>query len=78
MSLWFRRVQGLDSDTMRQIAENAGVEWNYQTIDYRGRGLGYVDGEQSDVEAIQDAVESLLGYRLVQIDEPAKSETDDE
>ena len=78
MSLWFRRTQGLDSGTMRQIAEDASVEWDYQTIDYRGRGIGYADGDQSDVKAIQDAAEPLLGYRPVEVDEPDKPETDEE
>jgi len=78
MSLWFRRTQGIDSSTMRQIAEDAGVEWDYQTIDYRGRGIAYVDADSADVDNIQDAAQELLGYRPVQIDEPAKSETDDE
>ena len=78
MSIWFRRTQGLDSSTMRQIADNAGVGWDYQTIDYRGRGIAYVNGDSTDVTAIQDAAKNLLGYRLVEIDEPAKPEPTEE
>ena len=77
MSLWFRRTQGLDSSTMRQIAEDAGVDWDYQTIEYRGRGIAYVDGDESDADFIQEAAESLLGYRPVQIDEPKTSDEDE-
>ena len=72
MSLWFKRIQGLDSSTMRQIANDADVSWSGKSIVYRGRGIGYADGDSDDVTAIQDAAESLLGYRLVEIDEPPK------
>ena len=68
MSLWFRRAQGLDTETMREVADAAGVSWDYQPIVYRGRGIGYADGDRADAEAIQDAAETLLGYRPVVID----------
>jgi len=68
--IWFRHTQGLDSETMRQIANDAGVSWDPESIIYRGHGVGYVDGDSSDVTAIQDAAGNLLGYRLVQIDAP--------
>ena len=77
MSLWFRRTQGLDSDILRDIAESAGVEWDYQSIGYRGRGMGYLDGDESDADEIQDAAESLLGYRPVQINEPETTDEDE-
>ena len=76
--IWFRRTQGLDSATMREIATDASVSWPSDSIVYRGRGIGYADGDRSDVTAIQDAAESLLGYRPVEIDEPEKPETTDE
>jgi len=72
MSLWFRRTQGLDTDTLRDIASTAGVSWDSQIIVYRGRGIGYKNGDSADVTAIQDAAENLLGYRPVEIDEPPK------
>ena len=70
MTLWFRRTQGLDTETMREIAEDAGVEWDYQSIVYEAKGIGYAEGDDSDETAIQDAAEDLLGYRPVEIDEP--------
>ena len=76
--IWFRRTQGLDSSTMRKIADSAGVSWDYQSIVYRGQGIGYSDGDDGDVGDIQDAAESLLGYRPVEIDEPPKPETSEE
>ena len=76
--IWFRKTQGLDSSTMRQIADDAGVSWSVESIVYRGRGIGYADGEDDDVTAIQDAAESLLGYRPVEIDEPEKPKPTDE
>ena len=72
--IWFRKTQGLDSDTMRQIADDAGVSWSAESIVYRGRGIGYADGDSDDVVPIQDAAESLLGYRPVEIDEPTQPE----
>ena len=76
--IWFRRTQGLESATMREIADSAGVSWDYQSIIYRAHGIGYADGDSSDVTAIQDAAESLLGYRPVEIDEPTQPETTEE
>ena len=75
--IWFRRSQGLDSGTMRQIANDAGVGWDYHTIDYRGRGIAYADGDSADVTAIQEAAKELLGYRPVQIEEPDKLDRDE-
>ena len=68
--IWFKKTQGLDSSTMRQIANDAGVSWSAESIVYRGQGIGYADGDSGDETAIQDAAESLLGYRPVVIDEP--------
>ena len=76
--IWFRHTQGLDSGTMRQIADDAGVSWSAESIVYRGQGIGYAHGDTDDVLEIQDAAESLLGYRPVKIDEPPKPETTDE
>ena len=63
MTLWFRRSQGIDSETMREIAEAAGVSWDYQTIVYKAKGIGYAGGDKADETALQDAAEELLGYR---------------
>ena len=68
--IWFRNTQGLNSNTMRQIADGAGVSWSAESVVYRGRGIGYADGDSDDVGDIQDAAESLLGYRPVEIDAP--------
>jgi len=68
--IWFRHMSGLDSGTMRKIADDAGVSWSAESIVYRGRGIGYANGDSTDVTAIQDAAESLLGYRPVEIDAP--------
>ena len=68
--IWFRKTQGLDSSTMRQIADDADVSWSAESIVYRGGGIGYADGDRGDVAAIRDAAESLLGYRPVEIDAP--------
>jgi len=70
MSLWFRRVVGLDTATMRKIADAAGVSWSAESIVYRGNGIGYADGDPDDATALQDTAESILGYRPVAIDAP--------
>ena len=70
MSVWFRRVAGLDTTTMREIAEAAGVSWSAESIVYRGEGIGFADGDPADETALQDAAESILGYRPVVIDPP--------
>ena len=74
--IWFRRSQGLDTETLRELADSAGVSWDYQSIVYRGRGIGYADGDEADAKAIQDAGESLLGYRPVVIDAPPAPDDD--
>lgn len=76
MSLWFRRAEGLDTATMREIAEQAGVSWDYQSIVYRANGIGYADGDSVDETALQDAAESILGYRPVVIDAPPQPDAD--
>jgi len=50
MSLWFRRVAGLDTKTMREIADAAGVSWSAESIVYRANGIGYADGDPADAE----------------------------
>lgn len=70
MSLWFRRVAGLNTETMREIADAAGVSWSPDTVVYRGRGIGFADGDPADERKLRDAAETILGYRPVVIDEP--------
>ena len=75
MTLWIRRTQGLDTETMRTIAESADVDWDYQAIVYRAKGIGYADGDSSDETMIQDAAENLLGYRPQPYDPPEQDDT---
>ena len=72
MTLWFKRTRGLDTSRMREIAEEAGVEWDYHSIVYRRRGIGYLNGDESDETAIQDAAEELLGHRPQPYDPPER------
>jgi len=71
MSLWFRRVGGLDTAAMREIADVAGVSWSAKSIVYRGNGVGYADGDPADATAIRAAAESVIGFRPVEIDAPS-------
>ena len=70
MTLWLKRTAGLDTATMREIADEADVSWDYQSIVYERRGIGYADGDKADETAIQDTAESLLGYRPQAYDPP--------
>jgi hypothetical protein len=54
---------------MREIADTAGVSWSSEGIVYRGSGIGYADADPADETALQDAAESILGYRPAVIDE---------
>jgi hypothetical protein len=78
MTLWFRRTRGLDSELMREIATEAGVSWDSQPIIYRGGGIGFKHGDPSDVAALQDAAETFLGYRPVEIDAPPEPTSPDQ
>jgi hypothetical protein len=60
---------------MREIAQEAGVSWSAESIVYRGNGIGYAHGDSTDSTAIQDASESLLGIRPVEIDAPPQPDT---
>jgi len=73
MTLWLRRDGRLDSETMRDIADEAGVLWDYQTIIYRADGIGFADGDPDDEIVVQNAAEILLGYRT-RLYDPPKSE----
>ena len=72
MTLWFRRSQGMDTETMREIADAASVSWEAQSIIYEAQGVGYADGDEADETAIQDAAEDLLGYRPQPYDPPER------
>jgi len=76
MSVWFRRVEGLDTATMREIANNADVNWSSESIIYRGRGIGFANAAPDDVGKLQDAAEDILGYRPVSIDAPPKPDAE--
>ena len=77
MTLWFRRSQGLDTETMREIADEAGVSWDYQSIVYEANGIGYADADADDEILIQDTAEELLGHRPRPYD-PPENDSDDQ
>ena len=52
-----------DAETMRKIAQEADVDWDETSIKIYDGTVGYANGQQSDVESIQDAAESLIGVR---------------
>jgi hypothetical protein len=76
MSVWFRQVAGLDTETMREIADTAGVSWSADSIVYRGNGIGFADGDPADETTLQDSAESIFGYRPFVIDAPPEPDTE--
>lgn len=72
--IWFLKVARLDSETMREIADAAGVSWSAESVVYRGNGIGFADGDSADAAVIQDAAESIIGIRPVEIDAPPESD----
>jgi hypothetical protein len=68
--IWFKRMAGLDSEIMRQAAQNVGVSWDYNPIEYRSGGIAFNKGDSKDTSKIQDELNELLGYRPIEIDEP--------
>jgi hypothetical protein len=61
---------------MRKIADVANVSWSAESIVYQAKGIGYADGEPEDGTAIQDAAESILGYRPRPYDPPERGDGD--
>jgi len=53
-----------DSETMREIARQAEVGWDYQVIRYEGEAIGYGDApDDADAQALLDAAETVTGVR---------------
>ena len=76
MSVWFRRTSGLDTATMREVANVADVSWSAESIVYRGNGIGFADGEADDADVLREAAETILGYRPMVIDAPPEADND--
>lgn len=72
--IWFKRASGLDSETLRQAAQNVGVSWDEHPIRYKLEGVGYVNAEPTEADAIRAELENIIGYRPVVIDEPTFEE----
>jgi|APHM01.1.fsa_nt_gi hypothetical protein len=70
MTIWFKKSESLDSETMRQAAKEDNVSWEYQTIKYKKNGIGYADGDSTDTSTIKDKIEKLTGLSPKEIDEP--------
>jgi hypothetical protein len=77
MSIWFKRVMGISAETMRQAALSVGVSWDEQPIQYKQNRIGYKNGDSSDKTAIQDELQSVLGYRPVVVDDPTTNTEND-
>jgi hypothetical protein len=78
MALCFRHSQRLDSKTLREAANKAGVSWDSYTILYCGNAIGYKHGDTADATAVKDELQALLGYRPVEIDEPTRETNTDQ
>jgi hypothetical protein len=70
MSIWIQKAGGINSKMMRQAAKNAGVSWNYNSVKYKKKGIGFVDADITDADLIQSELRKLLGFSPRVIDEP--------
>jgi hypothetical protein len=73
--IWFRRNKALTSDVLRTAAESAGVAWDYQPIGYKDQKVGYLKGESSDANIIQNELENILGYPPTLTEDPIDEKT---
>ena len=73
--IWFKSVQSVDSEVMRDIAKSAGVLWDEHTIVYRARHVGYADApDDADKQAIIDTAQSDFGIILRDSEPPEPEE----
>jgi hypothetical protein len=76
MSIWFRRVGGLNTDVMRKAANDANVTWDANEIQYKKDGIGFVNGNTTDTGLIQTEIKNIIGFEPIIIDEPEISYVD--
>ena len=73
--IWFKSVQSVDSELMRDIAKSAGVSWDEHTIVYRAGHVGYSDAsEGTDKQSIIDTAQSEFGIILRDSEPPEREE----
>ena len=76
MTLWFKNVQSVNSELMREIADAADVEFDEQSIKYRKAHVGYADAfEDSEKQPIIDTAQSEFGIILRDSEPPEPEDT---
>ena len=65
MTLWFKPIQPVDSELMREIADAAGVAVDGHSINHLGKHVGYADADSDDdKQPIIDTAQEEFGIIL--------------
>ena len=65
MTLWFKPVQSVDSELMRDIADASSVEFDEWSIKYHSSHVGYSDApEDADKQSIINTAQDEFGIIL--------------
>ena len=74
MTLWFKTVQSVDSELMRDIAGD--VDFDEHPIRYRGSHVGYADAdEDADKQPIIDMAQEEFGIILRDSEPPERDQS---
>lgn len=75
--IWFKSVQSVDSELMREIAQMAGVPWDPWGVKYRASHIGYADApDDADKQPIIDTALSEFGIILRDSQPPKEKNTE--
>ena len=73
MTLWFKPVQSVDSELMREIANATDVDFDEHSIKYRSGHVGYADApSDADKQPIIDTAQSEFGIILRDSEPPER------
>ena len=71
--IWFKPVQSVDSELMREIANATDVDFDEHSIAYRVGHVGYADApDDTDKQPIIDTAQSEFGIILRDSEPPER------
>lgn len=65
----FKKLMGIDSAVMREIANNANVKWEYNEIVHQSSYIGYKNGQKEDIQDLKDSSKQVIGFSLMHVPE---------
>ena len=75
MTLWFKPIQSVDSELMRDIADKNDVDFDEHPIKYRKSHVGYADApEDADKQPIIDTAQKEFGIIFRDSEPPERDE----